>query len=180
MFARQQLRDVRDVAFKCRLLRVLIVGQSQRQQVVRLDVQLPQQIFLPRRHDFVVHRFHIGVGQQAQHPKVFDIAHHVGKLLDDMLVAEIPAQDDLRHLEMVLHDGDNFLGLFRRQLELVENHLHAFGARDERDCLHRDDATCRYRETAATAAATPDSPAHSAIQRSDAWRQLLDIANRDQ
>src|SRR2546430_7165223 len=51
------------------------------------------------------------------HTKVLDIPYHVGKLLDHMIVAEVPAQNDLRHLEVILHDRNNLLGLLGRKLE---------------------------------------------------------------
>ena len=117
-----------NITFERRLLRVLIIGKPQRQAVVCLNVELPKQIFLPGREDFIVDCLHIRVGQQTQHPQDLQISDQIGELLNNMLVAEIAPHDDLRHLEVILDDKHYFLGLIRRQLQFVENDLHDFGA----------------------------------------------------
>src|SRR6185295_15281097 len=159
---------------------VLVVGKSQRQQVVRLDIQLPQQIFLPRRNDFAVDGFHIRICEQAQHTKVLDVPYHVGKLLDHMLVAEVPAQNDLRHLEVILHDRNNLLGLLGRKLELVENHLHAFSARVNVVAFV---VTMRLADIVKQQGQQQQLRILQLIQHERkpmAGRQLFDISNRDQ
>src|SRR2546427_2934740 len=78
-------------------------------------------ILLPRRDNFIVDRLHVGVRQQAQHAKIVRGCHHIGELLDHVHVAEIPAQNNLRHLQVVLDDKNNSLRLLRRDLEPIED-----------------------------------------------------------
>src|SRR5436189_134244 len=71
----------------------------------------------------------VGVRQQAQHAKIVRGCHHIGELLDHVHVAEIPAQNNLRHLQVVLDDKNNFLRLLRRELEPIEDDSYTFRTR---------------------------------------------------
>ena len=93
------------------MLRVLIVGEAKGQPVVGLDVQLPHQVFLPRRENLGVDRLHVGIGQQTQHTQVVGIPHEIGELIDHMLVAEIAPHNDFRHLQMMFDDEHHLVPL---------------------------------------------------------------------
>src|SRR5262249_43784235 len=94
--------------------------------VVGLDIELPQQVFLPWSEHLVVHRFDISVGDETQHSKVVDVSDEIGKLADDGLIAEIASKNDFRHLEMVLDRKNYLLHLIFRKLQISENDLHTF------------------------------------------------------
>ena len=99
---RQEIQHSLNVRFQRRLLLVPVIRQAQREKVVGLDIKLPEEIFLPGREHLIVHRLDIRISHQHQHPKVIDITHKVGELLDHGIVAEVSPQNDLRHLEMIL------------------------------------------------------------------------------
>ena len=125
----QQPGDFCNIGLERRLLQVLIVGQAQRQAVVRFNIQLPHEIFFPRCQDFVIHGLHISVSQEAQHPEVLGVSNEIGELFDDLVVTEVAPHDDLRHLEVILDGEDHLSRLLLRQFQLLKNGFHAFRAR---------------------------------------------------
>ena len=110
------------------MLRVLIVGEAKGQPVVGLDVQLPHQVFLPRRENLGVDRLHVGIGQQTQHTQVVGIPHEIGELIDHMLVAEIAPHNDFRHLQMMFDDEHHLVCLILWQFQLPKDGCHALCA----------------------------------------------------
>src|SRR4029078_2413517 len=57
------------------------------------------------------------------------MAHEIRELPHDFLIAEVPPQDDFRHLEMILDDGDNLLAFFWKYFQFIEQDLDVFRAR---------------------------------------------------
>src|SRR5678816_3867984 len=118
--SRQKIQHPLDIGFERRLLLVPVVRQTQSQEVVGLDIKLPQQVFLPWRKDFGVHGLDVGVRHENQHAKVVYISDQVGKLLNHRIVAEVSSKDDLRHFQVIPDRGSDLLRLLAWKRKLVE------------------------------------------------------------
>ena len=112
-----------------RILRHQLVAVAEREVVVGLDVQPPEQVFLPRRQRRAADRLDVDQRHQAQHLQQLFGADQVRELRDDVRIVEIAAERDLRHRQVVADQELDRLPRFAGHLETIERGAgqpHAF------------------------------------------------------
>ena len=107
-----------------------LVGVRERQEVVGVDVEAPEQLFLPRRERFAADGLDIGQRHEAQHLKpVFD-ADQFGELPDDLRILGVAPERCERHLQVMddeeLDGGSAFL-VEVEPIEHLARHPRALG-----------------------------------------------------
>ena len=125
-----------------------LVGIAEREPVVGVHVEPPQQVFLPRRQHVGVDRADVGERHQAQQLEPLFRADEIGKLLDDVRIVEVAAEGDLRHQQVIADqelDRPARVGRAAR----ADRACSARAARSPARARRR--ATCRRRGTAARA-----------------------------
>ena len=143
-----------------------LVAVALRQVVVGVDVEPPQQLFLPRRQRVRADRADVGQRHEAQHLQPVLGADEVGELLDDVRVLGVAAERDQRHPEVVADEEQHRVARLAGDLQPGQARPRPCARSRPRD---RRRATCRRRAAAATAPAAPGagSPASTFAKR---WR----------
>ena len=101
-----------------------IVGVAERQPVVGVDVEAPEQIFLPGRQRLGADGADVGERHQAEHLEVLFGADQLGELRDDLRIFRVAAERRLRHLRGAGGSGTpRVCALVGRQLQPVEHAL---------------------------------------------------------
>ena len=78
-----------------------LVAVADRQLVVRVDVEPPQQLLLPRRQRLRADGLDVGERHEAEHLQPLFDADELGELPDDVRIFRVAAERDLRHREMI-------------------------------------------------------------------------------
>ena len=105
-----------------------LVAVAQRQVVVGVDVQAPQELFLPGREGLRGRALNVHQGQQAQHSEPFLGADQPRELPGHLRVLRVPPKRRLRHDEMVANQELHGAGRGRGDAEPSErsrDHAHA-------------------------------------------------------
>jgi hypothetical protein len=97
-----------------------LIAVAERQVVVGIDVQAPEELFFPRRHRVRTDRLDVDEGHQAQHPQQLFGSHHVREPFDDVRIVEIAAERNVGHLEMMTDEKFDRVPRIIRQLETIQ------------------------------------------------------------
>ena len=106
-----------------------LVAVAERQVIVGVHVQTPEQLFLPRGQRVRAHRLDIDERHEAQHLEELLGADDVREALDDVRVIEIAAEGHVRHLEVMTDQELDGVTRIVGQLEPIERGTrdsHAF------------------------------------------------------
>ena len=120
---RQQLRELGLVPVD------QLVAIAERQLVVGVDVQPPQQFLFPRRQRLGTNRLDVDEGHQAQHLQPLLETDQGGELLDDLGIFRVAMKGRARHPEVMPDQEVHDLGVFGRDPEALQHlvrHADAF------------------------------------------------------
>ena len=98
-----------------------LVAVSERQLVVGVDVQPPEQLFLPRRERLEADRFDVGQRQEAEHLQSLFDADQRGEPPDRLGIFGVAAKRDHRHLQVVGDEKLDHLARLGRQRQALED-----------------------------------------------------------
>ena len=96
--------------------------------VVGVHVEPPQQVFLEWRERPRRHGLDVAERQERQHLQSLFARHQIGEGHDGVWIAEVAAEGDLRHLEMMPDEEGHGLAVVGREPEAREHDLGEAGA----------------------------------------------------
>ncbi|MEJ2081169.1 MAG: hypothetical protein P8Y94_03125, partial [Acidobacteriota bacterium] len=79
----------------------------ERQLPVSLEIELPEQVLLPVVQSPRRDGFDVGIGQQGQQAQSLGIPDQIRESADDLVVIDIPPEDDGRHGQMLSDEEDD-------------------------------------------------------------------------